>query len=66
MALSREKRSNAGKAPQRLDEAISNTPPPSTQSKASKRPVAKARSVSVVSQGPNRPQKSASAVPKRA
>jgi hypothetical protein len=66
MVLSREKRSNAGKAPQRLDEAIANTPPPSAQSKASKRAVAKARSVSVVSQGPSRPKKSVPAVSKRA
>jgi hypothetical protein len=49
MVLSREKRLNAVKAPPRLDKAVANTLPLSTQFKASKRAVAKARLVSVVS-----------------
>jgi hypothetical protein len=37
--LNRSKRSNAGKAPARLDEAALSTPPPSAQPKPSKRPL---------------------------
>jgi hypothetical protein len=50
MVLSREKRSNAGKAPQRLNQAILSTPPPSAQLKTSKKTVKRPRQTSVVSQ----------------
>jgi hypothetical protein len=66
MVLSREKRTNAGKAPQRLDEAALDNPPPSGRPKASKKAVSKARSVSVVSQGSSRSKKRTPAVSKRA
>jgi hypothetical protein len=62
--LSREKRTNAGKAPQRLDEAALDTPPPSGRPKASKKALLKARSVSVISQGLSRSKKHTSAVSK--
>jgi hypothetical protein len=39
MVLSREKRLNAGKVPQRLNQAILSTPLPSTQLKTSKKTV---------------------------
>jgi hypothetical protein len=66
MVLSRSKRSNAGKAPPRLDDATASTPPPSAQPKASRIAVAKGRSVSVVSQGSNRAQKLTLSALKRA
>jgi hypothetical protein len=50
MVLSREKRSNAGKAPQRLNQAIPSTPLPSAQLKISKKTVKRPRQTSVVSQ----------------
>jgi hypothetical protein len=50
MVLSREKRSNAGKAPQRLNQAIPSTLPPSAQLKTSKKTVERPRQTSVVSQ----------------
>jgi hypothetical protein len=50
MVLSCEKRSNAGKAPQRLNQAILNTPPPSAQLKTLKKTVKRPRQTSVVSQ----------------
>jgi hypothetical protein len=50
MVLSREKRLNAGKAPQRLNQAILSTPPPSAQLKTSKKTVKRPRQTSVVPQ----------------
>jgi hypothetical protein len=50
MVLSREKRSNAGKAPQRLNQAIPSTPPPSAQLKTSKKTVKRPYQTSVVPQ----------------
>jgi hypothetical protein len=50
MVLSRSKRSNAGKAPARLDEAALSTPPPSAQPKPSKRACSRSREASVASQ----------------
>jgi hypothetical protein len=66
MVLSREKRINAGKAPQRLDEAALDTLPLSSRPKASKKAVLKARSVSVISQGLSRSKKRTPAVSKQA
>jgi hypothetical protein len=50
MALRREKRSNAGKAPQRLDEGILSTLLPSGQSKPSKKASLRSRETSIASQ----------------
>jgi hypothetical protein len=50
MVLSREKRSNAGKAPQRLNQAIPSTLPPSAQLKTSKKTVKRPYQTSVVPQ----------------
>jgi hypothetical protein len=50
MVLSHEKRLNAGKALQRLNQAILSTLPPSAQLKTSKKTVKRPRQTSVVSQ----------------
>jgi hypothetical protein len=50
MVLSRSKRSNAGKAPARLDEAALSTLPPSAQLKPSKRACSRSREASVATQ----------------
>jgi hypothetical protein len=50
MVLSRSKRSNAGNAPQRLDEAALSTPPPSAQPKTSKKASSRSQQASVASQ----------------
>jgi hypothetical protein len=50
MVLSRSKRSNAGKAPGRLNEPALSTPPPPTQSKRSKKASSRSREESVASQ----------------
>jgi hypothetical protein len=50
IVLSREKRLNAGKAPQRLNQAILSTLPPSAQPKTSKKTNKRPRQTSVVSQ----------------
>jgi hypothetical protein len=50
MVLSRGKRSNAGKAPTRLDEAALNTPPLSTKPKTSEKASSGFREASIASQ----------------
>jgi hypothetical protein len=49
MALRREKRLNAGKAPQRLDKGILSTLLPSEQSKPSKKASLRSREASIAS-----------------
>jgi hypothetical protein len=65
MALRREKRSNAGKAPQRLDEGILSTPPPSGQSKPSKKASSRSREASIASQALKSSKKAAAPPAKR-
>jgi hypothetical protein len=68
MVLSREKRLNAGKAPQRLNQAIPSTPLLSAQLKTSKKTVERPRQTSVVSQasqGSKASKKAPPAPPKR-
>jgi hypothetical protein len=50
MVLGRSKRSNAGKAPGRLDEPALSTPLPPTQSKTSKKASSRSREESLASQ----------------
>jgi hypothetical protein len=63
MVLSREKRSNAGRAPQRLDDANVDTLPPSTQSTGPRRVILKVKEASVASQGSKRSSKKSTPAP---
>ncbi|ERF76456.1 hypothetical protein EPUS_07336 [Endocarpon pusillum Z07020] len=54
MVLNREKRSNAGRAPRRLDDADRDTPPASAQSTGAQKVILRVREESVVSQGSKR------------
>lgn len=54
MVLNREKRSNAGRAPQRLDDADRDTPPASTRSTGAQKVILRVREESVASQGSKR------------
>jgi hypothetical protein len=51
MVLNRQKRSNAGKAPQRFDSAVNDAPPPSSPVAASIEAPSQPRKASVVSKG---------------
>ncbi|ERF74526.1 hypothetical protein EPUS_03964 [Endocarpon pusillum Z07020] len=54
MVLNREKRSTAGRAPRRLDDADRDTPPASAQSTGAQKVILRVREESVASQGSKR------------